>query len=439
MVATSSAHGARADSGERIPRLEGVRGVLALGVLVFHAAWLAGATSFMDQPGNGIWGYLADGLAVCLPPFFVLSGLFLYRPFARAVLAGTRRPNVPAFLTRRAFRILPAYWLMLAVALLFINLNGIHGIRDVIRPFLAIHFFWQEGQPLTGLLHTWTVPTELTFYLAIPLLALASNRLARRSADPARRMRLMMITPALVLAGGFAWIVYTNLPSFKGPYEFWFWPFYYMTAFACGMALGILHAYSEVTGRVPGLYRLAARRPNLFWLAALVVYLAYAPQPFGTPGMGDWPALIQELVGHTLVLVFGVLFIVPLTLPEAKSRFIDAVLANPVMRYLGRISYGIYLWHVLVQEFYLKNGNIFGVDPLDATQFRGTVGFWETTAFVLAVSVVLSTVSYYALERPVMKLWNVWFRKDTRARVTAADPAQPGVPVGAASTGSDRA
>src|SRR5690349_6021927 len=109
MTALEMGTGPRAGAGDRrrVPRLEGIRGLCALGVIVYHVAFAAGVTSLLPIQGDGFWGILLDGLSVSLPPFFVLSGLLLYRPFARAIIAGTHRPAVGPFLWRRALRILP--------------------------------------------------------------------------------------------------------------------------------------------------------------------------------------------------------------------------------------------------------------------------------------------------------------------------------------------
>ncbi|MFC6081783.1 acyltransferase family protein [Sphaerisporangium aureirubrum] len=410
-------------SNKRIPKLEGVRGVLAVGVLVFHVAWQSGVTNFMDQPGNGIWGYLADGLTVMLPPFFVLSGLFLYRPFARAVIEGKRGPAVGEFLFRRGLRILPAYWLVVGVVLLGINLDGINSAWDVIRPVLALHFFIPADQPVIALAHTWTVPTELTFYLALPLLAWLAAKFAGTAVDAARRAGRTMIPAAILLVIGLAWVTYTNLPTFTGPYELWFWPFYYVSAFACGMGIAALSAKAEVTGIVPGIFRAAGRHPNLFWLGALAVYLVNIPKPFGVPGSGTVGGMTQELIGHCLILVFSVLFILPLTVPEARSRLMDVTLGNAPLRFLGRISYGIYLWHIPFQNYFVQNGNMFGKTAVPDAMLRGSAGFWELVTFTLIGSVVAATLSYYLLEQPLVRAYG---RRAKRRREAAATvPAEP--------------
>lgn len=427
-MATTRLSDAEIGSNKRIPKLEGVRGVLAVGVLVFHVAWQSGVTNFMDQPGNGIWGHLADGLTVMLPPFFVLSGLFLYRPFARAVITGTRGPAVGDFLFRRGLRILPAYWLVVVVALLAVNLQGINSAWDVIRPLLALHFFIPADQPGIALQHTWTVPTELTFYLALPLLAWLAVKFAGTAADAAVRARRATIPAVILLVIGLAWVAYTNNPSFTGPYELWFWPFYYVSAFACGMWLAVATAKAEVTGIASGILRSAARHPNLYWLGALAIYLLNIPKPFGTPGDGTVGGMTQELVGHCLILVFAMLFIIPLAVPEARSRLMDVTLGNAPLRYLGRISYGIYLWHVPFQNFFVENGNVFGKTPVIDAMLRGSASFWPLVTFTLVGSVVAATLSYYLLEQPLVRAWNK--RSARRRAAVSTATAEQKVPAG---------
>jgi peptidoglycan/LPS O-acetylase OafA/YrhL len=148
-----------------------------------------------------------------------------------------------------------------------------------------------------------------------------------------------------------------------------------------------------------------ARRPNACWLGALVVYFLSLPTPFGIPGDGSNGGFLQEGIWQVLLLLFGLLIIAPLSVPNVRSRLMDAVAANPVIRFFGRLSFAIYLWHVAAIHFWFKNGSMFGVHhPAQTFMLTGKAEFWELEAFVLALTVVAALVSRYLFEQPAMRL-----------------------------------
>jgi peptidoglycan/LPS O-acetylase OafA/YrhL len=412
---------------KRVPKLEGIRGFLALGVLIYHVSYTAGVSSGMH--GSGIWGNLASGLTVCLPPFFILSGLLLYRQYARRILNDAPRPSIGALYWGRALRLLPAYWAMAIIVLLTLNFYSIHSIWYVLNPLLLVHFFTitNFNNWIPGLEPTWTVATEATFYLLLPFMAMLIGKFARRATDPARRVRRMLLPLAPIAVAGFVWTSFVFWPANAAHvWYFNFWPFGLFPFVTAGMALATVVAYAEISPRPPLLYRLAVRRPNAFWLIALVIFILNLPFfAFGTPGMGDYPALGQEIVSQVLLIICAVIFITPLVVPNVRSRLMDAVLANPPMRYLGRISYAIYLWQLPFIHFWFKNGSIFGQHhPLGVNAFTGKVGFWELFTFVLAGCIVAGTASRYLIELPALRLRNRFFAQPAPAAV----PQRPPVP-----------
>jgi peptidoglycan/LPS O-acetylase OafA/YrhL len=420
--------GAKAGETKRDAKLEGLRGYLALGVVVFHTAFFAGVTTFPGMPTKGIWTNLVEGLVVCLPPFFVLSGFFLYRSFARSVLAGTPQPSVRKFLWGRALRLIPAFWLVTIVALLTINLDVISGFWYVARPFLLIHFYWPGAEWITGIVPTWTVPAEMLYYLILPLVTLGIGRYARKAASLEQKARRMIVPLSLFLIVGIAWTIYTNIPSqleTAAHYNMWYWPFGYFDAFAIGMVFATIAAYADVSGRVPRLWSFVRRHPNLMWLGALVAFILVLPRAFGTIGMGDWGAFWQEQSNHVVVLLFSALFVGPLTVPGVRSRLMNAVLTPRPIRFVGRVSYGVYLWHMVVAAWLLGEGNLFGTGLITPPfQMWGVRPFWGLTIWTIVLTIVISAISYYALERPITQLRNKrrWTATEQRPTITAIDP-----------------
>ncbi|GAB3465689.1 acyltransferase family protein [Actinophytocola sediminis] len=411
---------------KRVPRFEGVRGLCALALLITHVAFAAGLIGMYDQPPSSPFaGFLINGFPVCVGVFFTLSGMFLYRPFARSVIAGTPKPLLGPYFLRRGLRLLPAYYLMTVAALLTLNLNYIDGLWYVLRPFLLMQNYeptWMAGMDIT-----WTVTTEVHFYLAMPLIAWLCHRYARRGVTAVQRARRLMLPVPILILAGFGWSAYVHSPE-MGQYPNAYWlPITNVGVLAIGMAMGVLSALSEHSpGDTPALFRGAALRPNLFWLGAFVVYLLNAIQPFGRPAYGDYPPLAAGLVQHVLLLVFPVLLVAPMIAPGAQPKFIDAVLANGPVRFLGRISYGVYLWQFVVLYWVLGSGSVFGNEPAwDVRTVIGDFGFWELELSVIALTVVVATVSYYAFERPLMLLGERRISRRAEARKATEEPAQP--------------
>ncbi|MCZ0983656.1 acyltransferase [Streptomyces diastatochromogenes] len=425
---TALGTGPRSGTGvkRRIANLDGVRGLCAMVVVITHVAFSTGVVlgSESGPPQQGIWSILAVGLEVGLGPFFILSGLLLYKPFARHALAGTAKPRLGPFFLRRGLRLMPGYWLLTAFCLLVLNFTSINSVWYVLRPLLLMQdydFVWYAGMD-----PTWTIPTEAQFYIILPALALLMHKLARGVEDPARKVRRMMIPLAVLVLGGWAFAGYMHM-AHLGPWppEFW-WPFSRIGLFAIGMGLALLSVRAEQSpDNIPALYRAARKRPNLFWLGALASYLIICSAPLGTAGTWDYGGPEFALLQHVGFLVFAFLLMVPLVAPKASSPLMDTALSNAPTRFLGRISYGIYLWHFVVMYLYFRSGSIFGAPPVPAALLIGKVGFWEMLAVVVVGTIAIATLSYYFFERPLLRFGERLITKREAARAASATAGRP--------------
>jgi peptidoglycan/LPS O-acetylase OafA/YrhL len=385
---------------KRLPVLDGIRGVCAIGVVFTHVAFATFVTSTIVGPQHhSIWAILAAG-QLSIGPFFILSGLLLYRPFARRTLAGTPWPDLKVFFLRRAARILPAFWLVAVADLLLLNLTAIHGIWDVLRPLTLMHIY--NFHYYAGMDVLWTVPTEAQFYLALPVLAVVMHLLARNVADPVKKARRMLIPVAVMIAVEFAWTAYvhSHYPNFVPQY---FYPMSITGLFGIGMALAVWSVRSEVVpDRKPGIFRLAAAHPNWFWIAAIAFYALNCAQPWGHAGAANWQTAPAALVRDVCLQAFSGLIMLPLVMPGSSSRFMNVTLGNRPIRYIGRISYGIYLWHFTMIYLRFKSGSVYGkIIPVNL--LLGKYGFWDSVIPVLAGAIAVASLSFFILERPLIR------------------------------------
>ena len=110
--------------------------------------------------------------------FFVISAFLLYRPFVASHFAEREPVALGAYWWRRALRIFPAYWVALTAAILFFGTTTLSGFWDYARHYLLVQIY-QPDYGLAGIVPTWTLAVELSFYALLPVYAWVLAALTR--------------------------------------------------------------------------------------------------------------------------------------------------------------------------------------------------------------------------------------------------------------------
>ena len=356
-------------SARRLAGVDGLRGLAALAIVLLHTWMYTGAR---DAGHSVLLDAVIGELRLGLTYFFALSGFLLARPWLRAALDGTSGPRLSSYALQRAARLLPAYWFALVGAFLVLDGTG-HPRAAAASDLPAFALFAQNQLEATaGQLNppTWSLSVEVSFYALLPLASLVLVRLARRSG------RRGVVAGCLVLiALGLAWTlagqllewpatVMTSLPT-------------YLPVFATGMlAAALVHGRS-----------VSRSASSALLLGGCLVVLMN----------GWWHSAGTDLLGHVLLDLPAAVGFAAITV-AVTARPLRVLDTRPI-RWLGTISYGVYLWHMPVL-YWLVTRNAFPEHPLLA---------------FLAVAVptlVLGTLSWLAIERPVL----AWSRRRRPAR-----------------------
>ena len=299
------------------PDLEGLRGLAIVLVLLFHAG-------IPGVPGGFI------GVDV----FFVLSG-FLITGLLIRERERTGRVSLPAFYARRARRIFPASLVVAIATLLIANvalppLDLLRAADDAVAVALSVgnirfaasatDYFAAAGAP-SPFLHYWSLGVEEQFYLVWPALLILATRFGRP------RLGAGLALGAVVVAS-FALALW--LTGVAAP-----WAFYSLPTRAWQLGLGgLLALVLDRTVRDRAASFLAAGG----WVGLAAVLAGGALIDAGTPYPGV--AALLPAIGTTALIASGG------TLRWSPGR----LLALPPMRFLGRISFSLYLvhWPILV-------------------------------------------------------------------------------------------
>lgn len=360
----------------RWPALDGIRGMAIAAVVAYHAFKLTGGWTAGKVRSQGVdwwWWPLGSGrLGVDL--FFVLSGFLLAFSWG-----GIRRrhrrlgPALAEFARGRAIRILPPYYLMLAVSIPLLApelADTARGVWDVLL-FLTVQQFNEPKLPQFFNTPLWTLTVEVQFYVLLPVVAFLIARM--RPAAP--------LLAALALS---LWWV-----DHRGVYPT-SWLLGRADQFVAGMAVARLVA-DHLEGRTGAAVRFLRSKATARGLAAAVVVVAlYHGSTLGLPRGHRYDQWVHPALGVLLAGVVGHLVVTHG--PGLLHRALEAT--GP--RLLGHLSYGIYLWHFPIYDRVLAWTGGRG-DGLAST--GALAGLLIATAATLTVAVV----SYAWIERPFLE------------------------------------
>jgi peptidoglycan/LPS O-acetylase OafA/YrhL len=363
-VSPGSSH--LAPQPEHVPGLDGLRGIAIIAVLLFH--W--------DLPFAG-GGFIGVDL------FFVLSGFLITRLLSRE-LAQLGRIDLRNFYARRALRLLPALLLLCFAYGTWLVLKSDppamrHGSR-IIRAVLLYYSNWmmalgpRDHEVLAPMTHMWSLSVEEQFYILWPatLTWLGARSAAGLTAGRNRTIVAVLISTIAVVT---IWRIHLALSGA------WY-----------------VRVYVGTDTRIDTLL--------VGCLLAMVLHGRAAPAPSVLVRWMPWCALLvfaglavleEERSRWTYLVGCSVTAIVSATLVAGAIRSGHAyrrMLEWAPLRWLGRVSYGIYLWHFPLTELARRVGIMPVAGP---PNIRGLLALAGATLGCAATS-------FYLIERPFLRL-----------------------------------
>lgn len=362
-----------------LPSLTGIRGLAALWVLLLHVYAIAGNKDGLWPPLE--WLMAMGGMGVDI--FFTLSAFLLSLPFADANRRNQSRPNLRLYAKRRFFRIFPAYYAQIALVLLLAALGigiGMPWSSPSIGAVLAHAVLWINAWPLVvAYVPTWwTLPVEFGFYVLLPWLATCLTD---------RRWYWLILSVVLSLLYRH---VLLDLGLSRAEEVFWV---DHLPGRLFQFLIGMLAAYFFVRLRYQKqLPNLLSRNvliacsttvllslPALGWLQGSETYLG---APVRHPVLAYWHLYAAICIALLLIVI------------SSGKNFADIVLQSMPLQWLGRISYGIYLWHYPVMI--ILRENMGGMQAVNAD-------FLSFFISSFLITITLAFLSWHWLEAPILK------------------------------------
>ena len=312
-------------------------------------------------------------VGVILPPvaflFFVISGFVIYRPWSAADATGRPTPDVGRFYRSRLLRVLPLWWVALAAYLAVHGTGPLDGPRDWILTLLLLQIT-ESSIRYAVIGPAWALSVEWLFYLCVPVYAVVVAHLRRRVAP--HRSALAFQVGALLPVAVVAAVVEPLRP---------------LLGILVGMAFAVLDVRRHLGRPLPAVLRaLASPWVALAATAAAWVLLAIYPYRSGLS--------VQWVEQDLRLLLFWIVVAVVWFVPVAFGRPTGVARRGLAVGWLvaaSQLTFGIYLWHDLVLSEIVER---LGRDA----------NVWSVLYLTFLGSLVLATLTFVVVERPLMAL-----------------------------------
>jgi peptidoglycan/LPS O-acetylase OafA/YrhL len=350
--------------------LDGYRAVAAVAVLTFHA-YQYNRLRYWPLEGT-VWHDMMTYTDLAVDMFFVLSGLLLGLPFARAALGIGSPRSARMFILRRLARLLPLYLTVVLLVWSITNPRFPGDVRDLVLHLTFTHVYSDDRIFYTNG-PAWTLACEMHFFVLLAVLGTVAQRCCRRIGSHRVRYLVLVggVAVLMLLSIGYRVWAADVMHFAHDSWSAWFNPLAKLDVFALGLLLSILAASG---------FKIRARigRIALLGVAGGFVYLSILVHADGHQ---------VSITQHTFAGAACTFLLASTTLAPRQPRW----LGSKPMVFMGTISYGIYLWQEPVQRVLADNGLL--------PPKQGGPAFLIAAAIVFVVTLAVAWLSYHVIER----------------------------------------
>ena len=327
--------------------------------------------------------------------FFVLSGFLITRIlFLNAdeinVNKSSAWPKIIRFIYRRSLRIFPIYLILLSLGLVF-NISNFNQLWPWLISYTPNIYIMMKGQWLGTWDHLWSLAVEEQYYLIFPYFILFLNK-----------NKYIRLLTAMVLLGIASRLIFYLILSHEVIEKYWMFSYVNpISATDCFGLGGLLAYYYHYENKS---FLKLAEKTYLLPISFLAVMLSLILSQYAKYTYDNiWFSIIERSISA----IFA--FCLIMTALKEKKDFLGNVLENKVFFYLGSISYGIYLYHNLVFNFYHLNGNtIWGYLSNGSNYFYSLNSKFIILKFAInfILLIGIASFSWHFIEKPINKLKN---------------------------------
>ncbi|MFC1884177.1 acyltransferase family protein [Thermodesulfobacteriota bacterium] len=398
----------------RLRGVDGIRSIACL-LIVFHHL----SQRLPHQTHSPFFGELQSiflksaqaGVSV----FFVLSGMLLSLPFWQRYLNNDAMPGLKVYTVRRAARIMPAFYLILIVSFImeaFFPLGQGYTIERIVSAFTftsCLHYTTLFPIPINGPL--WTISLEVFSYLLLPLFMIGMFAL------PVKRkfyngfifwiiaLAFVFFVNSLILThlqpddinrgwrygvtgGAKSWVPYVNPISFFA---------HFALGIFASVFIVLIDMKNELRARLGRLKLFDIMAATGFAFFFLILWtqrdtpyfsFSFQHQLYNYPYLAASVALILAFVPY--------------------STIISKILDNRFFRFTAKISFGLYLWHLLIiniiNRFFAPEYKFLAFLTPDSAADMDRIGRWFGLSVIAVVTTyIIAAISWYVLEKPILE------------------------------------
>jgi peptidoglycan/LPS O-acetylase OafA/YrhL len=379
----------------RIPGADGLRAIACLLVVWHHT------TQRFNPEGAAGWiqniHFFGMRGEVGVSLFFVLSGCLLSLPFWNSFVNGEKFPSLRFYAINRAARIIPAFWINLIFCTLiafWIFDQSINWWRLISGLFFINSYHYSSFFPaeLNGPL--WSIGLEVSCYLLLPIVLFAIIKSTKKLSFAFAGLvtwiiALQLLNPWIIdkfmtgkdlkgwqygLTGGAKqWLPYWNIDSF-------------FSQFLCGS----LAALTIVALATRGIKKSIAFDLSTILFAVAAIWLVAERLAPGAP---------DSFTKQPYIAPFYAILMAAVLVSASMSTRIYKILDNKLFRWIAKLSFSIYLWHmfiiVIIERKVIDNYVYYGL--------ANTAQWVLISSIVLMVSIAIAATSWRFVESPILR------------------------------------